>query len=188
MRSLVAVLKKVCNQYGNAAKHLHLLRISFTCELNRCHSSIIPKGPSGLLESVVPPAMEGRKAFGRQRFPYNLTKGTRHSVMWYLGGKPDDLSSATVRLRECYAVRHALLFDLDFLTSRCSFHVPAQTFILCIPSLFFCSYFRQVTADIRKSIATWLGPSASAEFVWYENPKMSVPDIWHVQVFWRRLY
>lgn len=23
------------------------------------------------------------------------------------------------------------------------------------------------------------------DFVWYVNPKMTVPDIWHVQVFWR---
>lgn len=22
------------------------------------------------------------------------------------------------------------------------------------------------------------------DYVWYENPKMSVPQIWHVQVFW----
>jgi hypothetical protein len=25
------------------------------------------------------------------------------------------------------------------------------------------------------------------DFVWYENPKMTVKDIWHVQVFWKEM-
>ena len=37
-----------------------------------------------------------------------------------------------------------------------------------------------------KSLNLFAPPAAPVDFdfVWYENPKMSVPDFYHVQVFW----
>jgi len=44
----------------------------------------------------------------------------------------------------------------------------------------------QVTADIAESIEQLIGAHHSFEFAWYENPKMTVPELYHVQVFWRK--
>eukprot|EP00640_Fibrocapsa_japonica_P002645 CAMPEP_0113936654 /NCGR_PEP_ID=MMETSP1339-20121228/3506_1 /TAXON_ID=94617 /ORGANISM="Fibrocapsa japonica" /LENGTH=249 /DNA_ID=CAMNT_0000939185 /DNA_START=1 /DNA_END=750 /DNA_ORIENTATION=- /assembly_acc=CAM_ASM_000762 len=41
----------------------------------------------------------------------------------------------------------------------------------------------EITQDIRKALQDRLQHS-NFEFVWYENPKMTVPGIYHVQVFW----
>ena len=32
------------------------------------------------------------------------------------------------------------------------------------------------------------GPPPSVQFCWYENPKMTIPEIYHVQVFWTAGY
>ena len=40
-----------------------------------------------------------------------------------------------------------------------------------------------VTSDISSELNNILNHS-NFEFVWYENPKMTVPEIFHVQVFW----
>lgn len=42
----------------------------------------------------------------------------------------------------------------------------------------------QITADIDRCIRDIIGGSEDYDFAWYENPKMSVPDFYHVQVFW----
>lgn len=46
-----------------------------------------------------------------------------------------------------------------------------------------------ITDHVSTELAEVIGGKAGAtfEFVWYENPKMSIPDIFHVQVFWREL-
>jgi len=41
----------------------------------------------------------------------------------------------------------------------------------------------QVTKDIEEAILGIVG-NESFQFGWYENPKMTIPDIYHVQVFW----
>jgi len=43
----------------------------------------------------------------------------------------------------------------------------------------------EITNDIKKSIYIIL-ESDDFKFIWYENPKMSIEDIYHVQVFWIR--
>ena len=43
----------------------------------------------------------------------------------------------------------------------------------------------EITNDIKKSIYIIL-KSDDFKFIWYENPKMSIEDIYHVQVFWVR--
>jgi hypothetical protein len=45
----------------------------------------------------------------------------------------------------------------------------------------------QVTADIEHALKEVVGGEAEFDFAWYENPKMSVPDFYHVQVFWTKL-
>lgn len=45
----------------------------------------------------------------------------------------------------------------------------------------------QVTADINAELTKLLGDDADFDFAWYVNPKMSVPDFFHVQVFWTEL-
>jgi hypothetical protein len=42
----------------------------------------------------------------------------------------------------------------------------------------------EITADIEQALRTRCRSDAF-EFVWYLNPKMTIPDIFHVQVFWR---
>ena len=44
----------------------------------------------------------------------------------------------------------------------------------------------QITSDIEHDIKVRIGHN-NFEFVWYENPKMSVPGLYHLQVFWRKL-
>ena len=41
----------------------------------------------------------------------------------------------------------------------------------------------EITSDILDSLKNILKHD-NFEFVWYENPKMSVPEVYHVQVFW----
>jgi hypothetical protein len=43
----------------------------------------------------------------------------------------------------------------------------------------------QITSDIEQDINVRIGHDRF-EFVWYENPKMTVSDLYHVQVFWRK--
>ena len=42
---------------------------------------------------------------------------------------------------------------------------------------------KEITRDIKNSISALL-KSDKFSFVWYENPKMTIEDIYHVQVFW----
>ena len=41
----------------------------------------------------------------------------------------------------------------------------------------------EITKDIKNSISAFI-KSDKFSFVWYENPKMTIEDIYHVQVFW----
>lgn len=43
-----------------------------------------------------------------------------------------------------------------------------------------------ITKDINDEI-TKLVHNDNFEFVWYENPKMNIPDVFHVQVFWKKV-
>ena len=43
---------------------------------------------------------------------------------------------------------------------------------------------QSITQDISNSIKEIIGPEAPFSFGWYENPKMSVPEVCHYQVFW----
>jgi len=44
----------------------------------------------------------------------------------------------------------------------------------------------KITWDINNSLLDIVGNN-NFEFVWYENPKMNIPDIYHIQVFWKEL-
>jgi hypothetical protein len=44
----------------------------------------------------------------------------------------------------------------------------------------------KINDDIYHSLMSLLGHD-KFEFVWYENPKMTVPEIYHVQVFWHEV-
>jgi hypothetical protein len=41
-----------------------------------------------------------------------------------------------------------------------------------------------INNDIETAISLRVGKSADYDFIWYENPKMTIPGIYHVQVFW----
>jgi len=87
---------------------------------------------------TLPPAL---KVFQANEFPYRLSDGSHHFIMWYLRRPPE-------------------------LTEDC------------------------INADIADNLQQHLGRSSSGvgfEFVWYENPKMSVPGVYHVQVFWHEV-
>ena len=41
----------------------------------------------------------------------------------------------------------------------------------------------QITNDIKNSLDN-IVQTKKYKFIWYENPKMNIKDIYHVQVFW----
>ena len=41
----------------------------------------------------------------------------------------------------------------------------------------------EITSDINELLEKLLNHN-NFEFVWYENPKMSIPEVFHLQVFW----
>jgi hypothetical protein len=45
----------------------------------------------------------------------------------------------------------------------------------------------QLCTDVDASIELLIGSHNAYEFAFYENPKMTIPEIYHVQVFWRKL-
>ena len=42
----------------------------------------------------------------------------------------------------------------------------------------------EITRDIERELARLVNSTESFDFAWYENPHMSVPEFYHVQVFW----
>jgi hypothetical protein len=46
------------------------------------------------------------------------------------------------------------------------------------------SKINNIIKDTLKNIVG----SDSFDFVWYKNPKPSIPELWHIQVFWIRLF
>eukprot|EP00808_Paulinella_micropora_P003531 g5566.t1 len=44
----------------------------------------------------------------------------------------------------------------------------------------------EICHDIKMELRKLLGHDRF-DFIWYENPKMSIPDLYHLQVFWRNL-
>lgn len=75
-----------------------------------------------------------RKVFAPNAYPYKVSQGTQHSLMWYSDGSPGGGDS-------------------------------------------------EINADIYSALASELGHE-QFEYVWYENPKMTIPGVYHVQVFW----
>lgn len=43
---------------------------------------------------------------------------------------------------------------------------------------------QQVTEHIQSKILKIIGENVYYDFIWYNNPKMSVPEFFHVHVFW----
>jgi hypothetical protein len=48
----------------------------------------------------------------------------------------------------------------------------------------------EIDANVRAAVAKTVTAAGfkDADFVWYHNPGVSVPDVFHVQVFWRILH
>ena len=44
----------------------------------------------------------------------------------------------------------------------------------------------EITRDITEALRIRTHTENGFEFAWYENPKMTIPDVYHVQVFWHR--
>ena len=42
----------------------------------------------------------------------------------------------------------------------------------------------QISSDIRSKIIEIVGDTVAFDYAWYENPKPSIPEVFHVQVFW----
>ncbi len=41
-----------------------------------------------------------------------------------------------------------------------------------------------INCEIQNAIVKIAGENSKFRFFWYENPKMTVPEIYHIQVFW----
>ena len=42
----------------------------------------------------------------------------------------------------------------------------------------------RINMDVNKELQRVLEGSQNYDFAWYENPKMSIPDFYHIHVFW----
>ena len=107
--------------------------------------------PDGKLSAAAPPPGRGgggggsggvagwekKKVFAPNEFPYALSEGSHHHIMWYSYAPPHDLTE------------------------------------------------HDVNADITAALSGVV--RGGFEFVWYENPKMTIPGIYHVQVFWHEV-
>ena len=45
----------------------------------------------------------------------------------------------------------------------------------------------EVTADVNNELKKLTNSDDGFEFGWYINPKMTVPEFFHVQVFWKEV-
>ncbi len=92
---------------------------------------------TGLNRVVATPSSRNTWAFVPSKFPYDLSHGGNHSVLW--------------NSEQPYAYEYD-----DFI----------------------------VNMAIDTSLQSQLGHT-QFQFVWYKNPKPTVPHVWHVQVFWK---
>ena len=70
-----------------------------------------------------------------------------------------------------------------FLKNEYAYNVPCETNHYVMWYTYQDISDDNINLDIENSLYELL-KHRYFEFVWYENPKMSVPDIYHVQVFW----
>ena len=72
-----------------------------------------------------------------------------------------------------------------FTKNEYPYNLPMNTnhYVLWYSHSDFTRNDKKITSDIYDSLHKLL-KNKNFEFIWYENPKMSVPDIYHVQVFW----
>lgn len=82
-------------------------------------------------------------------------------------------------------LRKDIKFKNVFIKNEYPYDVPINTnhYILWYSHYSFSRNEKKINKDIYNSLHQLL-KHENFEFVWYENPKMSVPDIYHVQVFW----
>eukprot|EP00697_Spironema_sp_BW2_P000817 gnl/Spiro4/11098_TR5885_c0_g1_i1.p2 gnl/Spiro4/11098_TR5885_c0_g1~~gnl/Spiro4/11098_TR5885_c0_g1_i1.p2 ORF type:complete len:207 (-),score=48.24 gnl/Spiro4/11098_TR5885_c0_g1_i1:102-686(-) len=104
------------------------------------------------------------RRFVNNLYPYVLPHGTVHSVMWYTYG-PDGLSDEQIS-QDIAADLGAQLGGVPLVAANAvgTGAPPPHAHVAS-------------TTNSTHGVAPF-------EFVWYENPKMSIPDIYHVQVFW----
>lgn len=113
--------------------------------------------------------IEGQVRFERNEFPYQLTEGGQHSVLWLgptaSGALPseDDINThITLALRD-HCTRAMTT------TTRRAMNNSEQDH------------------DHNRTTNHASDDDDQFDFVWYENPKMTVPLVYHVQVFWCHL-
>ena len=72
-----------------------------------------------------------------------------------------------------------------FVKNEYPYDVPVNTkhYVLWYSHYSFSRDDNKINKDIYDSLYKLL-KHRNFEFIWYENPKMSIPDIYHVQVFW----
>lgn len=73
--------------------------------------------------------------------------------------------------------------DKRFVKNEYPYQVPTGTYHYVMWYTYQNTSDEEINYDIKNSLYELVGHK-SFEFVWYENPKMSVPEIYHVQVFW----
>lgn len=76
--------------------------------------------------------------------------------------------------------------DKRFIKNEYPYQVPIGTYHYVMWYTYQDIPDNEINNDIDNSLYELVGHK-NFEFVWYENPKMSVPEIYHVQVFWHLL-
>tara|TARA_E500000178_G_C16852483_1_gene675814 strand:+ start:176 stop:676 length:501 start_codon:yes stop_codon:yes gene_type:complete len=74
-----------------------------------------------------------------------------------------------------------------FIENEYPYSVPKNTYHYIMWYTYDNISDEQITKDIYSELYNKLNNS-NFEFVWYKNPKMSIPEIFHVQVFWHINY
>ena len=92
------------------------------------------------------------------------------------------LNKTDVKL-EC--LREDIQVKNVFVKNEYPYDVPINTkhYVLWYSHYSFSRDDEKINKDIYDSLYKLL-KHKNFEFIWYENPKMSVPEIYHVQVFW----
>jgi hypothetical protein len=127
--------------------------------------------PAGGWQSLAP-----RHAFCRNQFPYQLPEG-EHWLLWY----PTYALGETGSTDNSESESDSASNNSSSSSSSSSSNNNRDTRFTCqVPSV------DTITADLRLELDAEVGPGRY-DFGFYINPRMTLPDLFHVQVFVKRL-
>ena len=120
-------------------------------------SAVYPWIPNERTMRPTPEDLSAKASFAP---PEGLTKYLLDSLKW-----EDDWAFAPAMFRYTTAGNHSILWNKGV-------HMATE-----IPDA-------RINDQVLKNLEAIVGNSGTFDYAWYKNPKPSILDIWHVQVFW----